>query len=276
MRAAWFACAVAACLSAGPVLAQYESREGIALQNQILELRRDLQALQQQRGGGLPPPVVRGGGGGGSEISAQLLERIGTLEEEVRRLRGALDEQAFAARRAQDELGKRIAELNFRLENGGATATRAVPGGEAAAQAAGQAASTAAAQPGRRPPELAMQEGNAALARRDYAMAEAAAREVLAGGRGARSTDAQLLLAQALLGKRDAPGAAIAYDDAYRRAPTGARAPDALLGLAGTMLALNDRAAACDSLDRLRTQFPALRPAAREEAAALRGRAGCR
>ena len=46
-------------------LAQMDSREGIALQNQILELRRDMQALQQQRGGGaLPAPVPRGGGGG--------------------------------------------------------------------------------------------------------------------------------------------------------------------------------------------------------------------
>ena len=38
--------------------AQVESREGIALQNQILELRRDLQALQQGRGG--PAPVAGG------------------------------------------------------------------------------------------------------------------------------------------------------------------------------------------------------------------------
>src|SRR5947209_710076 len=43
---------------------------------------------------------------------------------------------------------------------------------------------------GRRTPEMALQEGNAALARRDYAAAEASAREVLQGNRASpRATD---------------------------------------------------------------------------------------
>ena len=121
-----------------------------------------------------------------------------------------------------------------------------------------------------------MQEGNAALARRDYTMAEAAAREVLAGARSPRTNDAQFLLAQSLTGKRDFQGAAIAYDDAYNRARTGPRAPDALLGVANALLALNDRAAACASLDKMRAEFPSLRAEIREGTAALRGRAGCR
>ena len=85
-----------------------------------------------------------------------------------------------------------------------------------------------------------MQEGNAALARRDYAVAEVAAREVLAGGRNAsRAGDAQFLLAQALVGRRDYQGAAVAYDDAYNRSRTGSRAPEALLGLANALAGLN-------------------------------------
>ena len=48
-----------------------------------------------------------------------------------------------------------------------------------------------------------MQEGNAALARRDYPAAEQAAREVLTGNRTSpRAYDAQFLLAQALMGER--------------------------------------------------------------------------
>ncbi len=264
---------LAALLLSGPVVVpaaaqQVDSREGITLQNQILELRRDLQQLQLQRGGGLPAPVPRGGGvGGGNELSAQLLDRVTSLEEEVRRLRGQLDEQANANRRAQDDLAKQIGDLGFRQQNAGAASpgpsSRPPPGDTAPPVA-------------RRPPELAMQEGNAALARRDYAMAEAAAREVLAAGRGPRTGDAQFLLAQALTGRRDFQGAAIAYDDAYNRARTGPRAPDALLGVANALLALNDQRAACASLDKMRAEFPSVRPDLREAAAALRGRGGCR
>lgn len=264
--------AVLAASVAAPAAAQMDSREGIALQNQILELRRDLQAMQAQRGGGyVPPPAPRGGGGG--DIAPQLLDRIQTLEDQVRRMQGQLDEQANASRRALDELAKQVSDLNFKLQNGG---------GGASAQPSGPAPTllpptpgTPAGSPARRPPELAMQEGNAALARRDYLAAEAAAREVLAA-RGTRSGDAQFLLAQALAGKRDWQGSAIAYDDAYNRSRNGARAPDALLGLANAMLALNDRTAACASVDKLRAEFPSPRSEIREGAAAIRGRAGCR
>ena len=84
-------------------------------------------------------------------------------------------------------------------------------------------------QPGvpvRRTPELAMQEGNAALARRDYPAAEQAAREVLTGSRTSpRAYDAQFLLAQALMGQRQYSQAAIAYDDTYNRSQARARTP---------------------------------------------------
>ena len=251
-----------------PARAQMDSREAIALQNQILELRRDLQGLQGQRGTpALAPPVRRGGDGGGSEIAAQLLDRVTQLEEDVRRLRGQLDEQGNTSRRQADELSKQIADLNFRLQNSaappGSPAPPVSPGGPVAS--------------GRRPPELAMQEGNAALARRDYPVAETAAREVLAGGRKAsRAGDAQFLLAQALMGKRDYTGAAVAYDDAYNRSRNGSRAPDALLGLANAFGGLNDRANACAALDRLRAEFPSPRSDVREAAATARVRSGCR
>ena len=121
-----------------------------------------------------------------------------------------------------------------------------------------------------------MQEGNAALARRDYTAAEAAAREVLAFPRSPRAADAQFLLAQSLTGKKDYPAAAVAYDDTYNRAKTGSHAQDALLGLANTLVALNDKKSACQALDRLRAEFPSPRGDIRDAATAARGRAACR
>lgn len=273
MRVAPATVALAVGLAAAPAWAQLDSREAIALQNQILELRRDLQGVQSQRGVPALPPPARRGGDGGSEIAAQLLDRVAQLEEDVRRLRGQLDEQANASRRQSDDLAKQVADLNFRLQNTGAPGPGAPgPGASTASPAAGGGP----APSGRRPAELAMQEGNAALARRDYGVAEASAREVLGGGRGGpRAGDAQFLLAQALMGKRDYAGAAVAYDDAYNRSRTGSRAPDALLGLAGALAALNDRVNACGALDKLQAEFPSPRPNVREAAAAARGRSGC-
>ena len=118
-----------------------------------------------------------------------------------------------------------------------------------------------------------MQEGNAALARRDYAAAEAAAREVLASKSPAHA-DAQFLLAQALSGKKDFAGAAVAYDDAYNRARTGLTRAEALLGLANALNALGEKRAACATLDKMRAEFPNPRPDLREPIASARQRAG--
>ena len=120
-----------------------------------------------------------------------------------------------------------------------------------------------------------MQEGNAALARRDYPAAEAAAHEVL-GKKGPRATDAQFLLAQAEMGERNYQQAAPDFYDAYNRGRTGARAPDALLGVANALVALGDRQSACDALTKLRAEFPQPRADIREAEQSTRQRAACR
>lgn len=258
---------------AGPARAQMDSREGIMLQNQILELRRDMQTLQQQRGSNGPSySAPSSAGPGGSGLEAQLLDRVQLLEDQVRRLRGQLDEQANTSRRAQDSLSKQLDDLNFRAGNAPASSAMpqlAPPRSTVPADTGPPASAT------RRTPEIALQDGNAALARRDYPAAEAAAREVLANRNSPRAGDANFLLAQSLSGQRNFQGSAVAYDDAYNRNKTGSRAPDALLGLANALTGLNDRNASCATLDKLRREFPTARGAVRETAATLRARNGC-
>jgi TolA-binding protein len=267
-----------------------ESREAIMLQNQVMELRRDMNALQQQRGGAggsalggyqaAPPP---GGAPPSSDITTQLLDRVTQLEDEVRRLRGRLDEAENARVRQGEDLSKQIADLKFQMENGGKLPP-AGAGAPAAAPAAGPAAAAPPPKPAapdgatatpRRTPELALQEGNAALARRDYVAAEAAAREVLGNTKGPRATDAQFLLAQSLAGRKDWQGAAIAYDDAYNRSRAGSHAQDSLLGLASALVAINEKKAACQTLDKLHAEFPKPRDEMREPIANVRAKAGC-
>jgi TolA-binding protein len=119
-------------------------------------------------------------------------------------------------------------------------------------------------------------EGQAALGRRDYPAAEAAAREVIAGRDPARSGDAYMLLGDALLGRRDFAGAAVAYDDARRRNPRGARAPEATVGIATALIGLNNNRDACALLSELRSTNPNLSGPVGARAADARRRAQCR
>ncbi len=262
---------------AAPARAQLDSREAIQLQNQMAELRRDLSALRDQINhggsgsnlGGRPAPVMVPQSGGG-DLNIALLGRIGQLEEQVRRLQGQVDEAENARQRDGDALRKSIDDMNFKLGNAPAAVAPAKP------PTANAATPPPAANPVRRTPELALQEGNAALARRDYAAAEAAAKEVLGFPKSPRAYDGQFLLAQAQAGRRDFGAAAVAYDDTYNRSRTGGHAQDALLGLASSLVALNEKRAACATLDKMRAEFATPRADLKENVANARTKAGCR
>ena len=268
---------------APPVRAQVASREAIALQNQILELRHELEVMRSQMGSGSgsalgsanqyqppPPPSYPAPTGSSADVVSQLLDRVSRLEDEVRTLRGRIDEVANTMQQQNADLAKQIQDLNFKLDN------TAPPGRTAAAAPVPPpSAPPPPSGPKRRPPELALQEGNAALARRDYTTAEADAREVLAEPRGPRDTDARFLLARALAGKRDYANAAVAYDDSYKAQRTGPHAQDSLLGLANSLSTLGEKRAACATLDQLKAEFPTPRPDLREQIGAARQQAAC-
>ena len=283
-----------------PGWAQVESREGIALQNQILELQRQVQGLQAQAGRG--SPTYLGGGHsapatstGSSDLVAQLLSRVSVLEDQVRQLRGRVDELQNQADRQSADLSKKMDDLAFQMRSPGAATPSAgpmppqprpvqpqpmssQPGAlSLAPQPMQPTAPPSPPAPVKRTPEMSIQEGNAALARRDYTSAEQAAREVLIGSRTSpRAYDAQFLLAQSLMGQRQYSQAAIAYDDTYNRSRRGGHAEDALLGLANSLIAINEKKAACDTLGKLRAEFPAPRPDLRDGIATAAQRGGCR
>jgi TolA-binding protein len=325
-------------LTAWPAAAQL-TREELALRNQIYELQQQVQTLQQQvanqsAGGGsyLGRPGYSGSqSSGGNDVVPQLLARVQTLEEEVRTLRGRVDEAENQLQQQGADLGKRIDDLKFQMQNGqaGGAPTEAAPpaGPDSGAgypangtgyppngtgyppnglpQTSGPGApiplqpnqtlspppgalGTTTLPPGlppaqppappvRRTPELALQDGNAAMARHDYPAAEAAAHEVLNNFRTSpRAYEAQYLLAQALAGEHQYSQSAIAFDDTYNRNRKGSRAPDALVGLAWSLTAINEKRAACDTLAKLHTEFPQERPELRDAATSVAQRAGCR
>ena len=265
-------------LAGNPAAAQMESREGIALQNQILQLRQELEQLRS-RGGSLPPPSPGRAPAGGGELVGQLLDRVGNLEEEVRRHRGRVDVLENQNRRLAEDIEKLRGDMEFRLGQGGgqggAGSARPVAPGTSPGLPPGPP-TTSTGAPAPRTPERALAEGQAALSRRDFPAAEAAAREALAARQNAPVVAGQMLLGEALTGKRDFGNAAIAFNEAYTRGRTGPRAPEAMIGLANAFQGLGNRREACDTLNDLRSQFPNLSGPMLQRANATRQRGQCR
>lgn len=267
---------------AAPALGQIESREGIALQNQIQELRRDIQALQARSGGGsalgaptplAPPPSGPALAGGQQELLTRLLERVAALETEVRLLRGRSDETQNALRELQATVEKNQADVDFRLQELEGGAARRPAAGQPPAQPQAQPRPPAQGQPPAqaalpRPPVAPAQAPAArsqaqiltaareALRRQDWATAEREAQAFIAAyPRDARVGEAHQIRAEALYGRREYMQAALAYDDARSRTTDRARRQEILLGLGRSLGAINERDSACEVFRQLASDF---------------------
>ena len=228
------------------------SREGIALENQILELRQQLQQQQQSGNGGSALAAPQGnyggnapGAAGAASMIPSLLQEVQTLQDQVQSLRGRVDTLEHEEATQHDELTQEIGDLKFQLSQSGQQNAAPPPAPRAATR-------SATPQPAVITPAAA----NRALAAHDYHGAEADARTLLAKNRtGVAGADAQFIRAQALGGEGNSQAAAVAYDDAYNADKTGPHAPYALLGLANSLSSLRQNQAACDTLDSLSSQF---------------------
>jgi TolA-binding protein len=273
-----FLAALLVLLAVLPANAQIESREGIALRNQILQVQNEVEQLRREiQSGGANQGSALGGNYGqaapnpaSSDLVTSLLQEVSSLQDQVRNLRGQVDELTHSVNQQVADIGKKVDDLafQFQLLQGKAPAA----GGPAPALAHKPAATSA----GPVPPEVMLRQGQAALARGDYAAAAASAETVLqADAHSPRAYDAQFLLAEALFGQRQYTRAALAYDDTYNRAPSGSRAQDSLLGLARSLAAINQKPATCAAISKLHQQFPTLRSDISSGAATLAHQTGC-
>ncbi|KDU96856.1 hypothetical protein CFR78_07690 [Komagataeibacter rhaeticus] len=210
--------------------------------------------------------------GDNGNLTLQLLDRVNTLEQETRDMRGQIDQLTNQVQQQNAAMSKQIEDMNFAMQHGHGGTGGA---GLAAPVAADTAAPVAAAPAAKRSADDLLKAGNDALMQQDYAAAQTDAQQVLSGPRSPRQVDAQYLLAQSLAGQKQYRQSALAYYDAYNRAPHGARAPSALLGVAATLVALNDRASACQALDKLASEFPEPAPRIKSAEQVYRKRAKC-
>ncbi len=200
----------------------------------------------------VPPSGSGGSPGGGGNLVAQLLDRVTRLEEQNRELSGRVDELERNLQTQTAQLNKQMGDLTFAMQQGHPGA--AGPGVDAAPAAAApmvappphpsRAAPRVAAAPATPPP-------------------------------GPRGAGAAYKLAAAYAAEGNYRQAALAYYDVYNRAPRGPLAPDALLHVSSSMLALGQNGAACEALSKVRAEFPTARGNVVRTAQALRLRARC-
>lgn len=247
------------------------SREGLALQNQILALKQQLDQVQSAGGSGAlaaPSTVSAPSGGSNGDLTAQLLERVNTLEQQQREMRGEIDQLTNDLQKQTAALSKQVSDAQFAMQNGG--------GGGAAAAAPATTAETVAASPAKATtPDALLAAGKTALKQRDYTTAYDNAEAALKNAKGNFKVDAQFLLAQSLAGQKQYRQSAVAYYDAYRQAPKSARAPDALLGVSASLLAMGDKKAACQALGKLKSEFPTPAPRVARAAESYTAKGGC-
>ncbi len=257
-------------LSAAYGQVQMQSQEGIALENQILQLQQQMQGVQSG-GGGNGGSAMGGGSSPAPSTGVQpdptvitsLLTEVQQLQAQVQQLNGEVDTLQNQVNTQHDASEKEIGDLKFQMTNG---ATPGAPGAPGAPSAAPPTSLTAGLAPVPSPqaaplagasPKTVLRAGQLALSQHDYKTAETSARNVLATSKSSpEGYQAQFLLGQSLAGQGRPQDAAIAYDDAYNRSRTGSNAPASLLGLANSLTAIHQAAAACDTLASLNSQFP--------------------
>ena len=267
MRQYVFAIAVIVALAPMGARAQplVQSQEGIALENQILQLQQQVQQLQAGGSGGSalgnsqPAPAPSDSGANPpNSIVANLLTQVQQLQAQVQQLNGEVDTLQNQVNTQHDQTEKEIGDLNFKVTGGaapGAPGAPPVPGAPANATPSPPPVAPPAQASGS--PKAALHAAQEAIVKGNYAAAESNARAVLASGKSSpEGYQAQYILAQSLYGEGKAQEAAIAFDDAYNRNKDGDYAPGSLLGLANSLSAIHQNAAACDTLASLNSQFP--------------------
>jgi TolA-binding protein len=246
-----------------------QSQEGIALENQILQLQSQMQQLQSNNGGSAlgnsqsASPPSGGTSGPPNSIVASLLTQVQQLQAQVQQLNGQIDTLQNQVNTQHDATEKEIGDLNFKVTGGATPAAPGAPSTPGAPPAPGGPANLGGTLAPTGPaavaasPKAALHAAQDAIVHGDYKTAESNARTVLATAKASpEGYQAQYILAQSLLGEGKAQDAAIAFDDTYNRNRSGDYAPGSLLGLANSLTAIHQDAAACDTLSSLNSQFP--------------------
>lgn len=206
---------------------------------------------------------------GESDSMVRLIDRMDTLEDELRDLRGQLDESRHELSLLKSQFDTLNTDLDVRLkpvpgQSDSPVFTVPEAGQEAASPLADSHASTA---------EESYEQARSFLEKGDYHAAEKALSSFLETyPKHAEAGAALYWLGVTHFVERQYEKAVAHFAKVYRSYPKSAKVPDSLLKLAKSLKALDRKGDACTALDQLAKDFPKAFP---EEVAAERKKYGC-
>jgi tol-pal system protein YbgF len=278
--------------------------------NRLNRLENEVDSLSRQvYRGGVPPasPGTAGPGIGGGNLAADFEVRLQRLEREIANLTGRAEEAQFGVTQVRQRLEKMEQDMELRLQelDERLAAAPAAPQGGAQASGAQAPAAPSRPQPGaaNTPPAPAPRPGNqqaaspppaqpqlpagnaqeqydrafALLRGADYDRAEQALSQFIRSHPNHSLTpNAQYWLAETYYARNRYREAAVAYGEAYQKAPKGPKASDNLLKLGMSLGALNRKDDACLAFAQLNKEFPDAPATVKRRAEQERTRIGCR
>ncbi|HEX8447547.1 MAG TPA: tetratricopeptide repeat protein [Sphingomonas sp.] len=259
---------------ATPVVAQTSA----PVTARVDRLEKEMRAVQRKvfpGGAGYVEPEITAPAapvqaGNASAPITDLTARVSSMEQELARMTGQVEQNGFRLRQLEEQLTRLRTETGTRLdtlERGGAgAAPAALPAPAPAADAdPGETAAPPAPSPA---PAAAGSDGDSAEAaylagyrlweQKNYADAETALKAFVAKyPQSRRASYAQNLLGRTYLDDGKPAAAAVAFHANYTKNPRGERAPDSLyyLGQALTKLDKPNLPKACEAYDALLREY---------------------
>ena len=268
-----------ALLAAAPLSAQVSAEQQLKqLNNRLSAMESQMRAVQRQvfAGGdkryfqpeiGPASPVGEGAVGADADAaaSANLLvnmgQRLTEMEQEQRNLTGRIEELQHQMRQIESRLQQSSGDglANVPVQPSGLTDPAAEKPPETAgadpAPVVAAAAGAATIEP--TDAETVYRQGYALYTEGKYTAAyDALEKFVATHPDHARASNAQFWAGRSLLAQGKTADAAKAFLTGYQKFPQGERAHNSLLWLSRALIDLDQPAAACQSLDQLKTGYP--------------------
>lgn len=228
---------------------------------------------------------------------SQLQIRVDALEKQIADMTGQIEQNTNRVRKIEEEFAKFRGDVEYRLSEGksgsvpAAGAAAAAPAVSTAAAPAAKPAATVAAAPAAavstpaapaaKPtaPLAEEDEFRAAYAfipQRDFATAEARLRAFIdKHPKGPRAPDALYWMGRAQFNQKLYGEAAKSFLAGYHQFPKSQRAPESLLSLGDSLVAIGNPPEACKAYNELLAVYPDASPDLKKRLAAARAKAKC-
>ena len=260
------------------------SRQVIALQNQVAQLKSQISQLQAQntnfnddsdnyRKKRHKDKDEDDNLATNNSLLPDLVSRINNLEDQQRVMRGEIDDLSNQLKTQNDLINKKIDDMNFAAGRGGASngsSDDVVTDSKSEVSKKSSISDDSGIVKSVKPETgSTLRDGQQALLNGDFQTAESIAQKILSTPEGAKSPSARYLLAQAQAGQGNFKGSSVNYYAVYKNFPKS------LLGVGYLMLKNGKVQEACQAVSLLHSKYPNVSTQVKSSALNLSRKAKC-